>query len=782
MGSLVYRLRWWIVLAWLALAGAVWLLNDPTAGRTERVSFLPAGTPYQRTVDLLARNFPRSFGYSTAAVIFERPTGPLTQADQTYINRFALHLAEPIPDDPARPEQLKQISVLAPGAIDVALGAAKGSAAIRATRDALKNLMRGQPASPTIRELPNPLRSEVGSSGQAAFVRVNIPADFITKPSMDVVEHLRAVLQRTPPPAGLDVAITGTGGYGYDYARFVQASRSATAQATLLAVVVVLLLVYRAPLAAAIPLIAIGLASWIVIHGMDIATRLGATIGMAEHIFVFVLMYGAGVDYTLLLLSRAREQLAAGRSHSAAITEALDATAPAIGASGATDAAGLLMLVFCQFLIFKTTGPAVAAALTVALLAALSLAPALAAIAGRRLFWPVSPKPGRASHRSPTWTAVARLVTSHPGAVLIVMALLLAGPAWRASRITWGYDALSGIDPEVRDGIGNAAAGVEMARRHWPIGEIAPVQVVVDRPEPMAGEQWAALSKALEELALAQPGVEAVRSLHSPLGRGVELQADSPAEQVLRHFAAGEYLDSSKRILRMEILLSSQPLGNDAMTLASTLQARLAEAVHSRMGDATVGLAGSTAQMLEIRRVTSDDFRRVVVLVLSVVFVIVLLLLRDLWLTLFMVALIGVSYLASLGLFAWIAPVLVGAGCFDWKVQIFLFVVMAALGVDYNIFLAARLGQEARRFPPRQAVAEAMIHTGPVISSCGLIMACTLGSLMVGHIQLLKQLGLAFAIGMTVETFLVRPLVLPSFAALYKRFGRSARLDGAHQA
>jgi RND superfamily putative drug exporter len=424
----------------------------------------------------------------------------------------------------------------------------------------------------------------------------------------------------------------------------------------------------------------------------------------------------------------------------------------------------------------------VAAALTVALLASLSLAPALAGIAGRWLFWPVAPKPGRdATHRSRTWSALARVVTSRPGLVLAAMAVLLAGPAWRATRITWTYDALSGIDPEVRENIGNAAAGVEMARRHWPIGEIAPLQVVVDRPAPADTSQWLALSKKLEAIALAQPGVDGVRSLHSPLGRGVELQADSPAEQMLRRFAAGEYLDSSRRVLRMEILLSTQPLGNTAMARARQVKASLAKAVTQTMPDARLGLAGSTAQMLEIRRVTSGDFRRVVVLVLAVVFAVVLLLLRDLWLTLFMVALIGVSYLASLGLFAWIAPLVVGGSGFDWKVQIFLFVVMAAVGVDYNIFLAARLGQEARRFPPRQAVAEAMIHTGPVISSCGLIMACTLGSLMVGQIQLLKQLGLAFAIGMTVETFLVRPLVLPSFAAIYRRFGRSARLDGTHR-
>ena len=111
------------------------------------------------------------------------------------------------------------------------------------------------------------------------------------------------------------------------------------------------------------------------------------------------------------------------------------------------------------------------------------------------------------------------------------------------------------------------------------------------------------------------------------------------------------------------------------------------------------------------------------------------------------------------------------------KVQMFLFVVIAAVGVDYNIFLASRLAQEARRHAPREAIRRALIHTGPVISSCGLIMAATLGSLMVGEIELLVQLGFALSLGMLIDTFVVRPLLLPAFAALLKRTGKS-RLIG----
>jgi len=119
--------------------------------------------------------------------------------------------------------------------------------------------------------------------------------------------------------------------------------------------------------------------------------------------------------------------------------------------------------------------------------------------------------------------------------------------------------------------------------------------------------------------------------------------------------------------------------------------------------------------------------------------------------------------------------VLAGQPGLDWKVEIFLFVVMVAVGVDYSIFLAARISQEARSLPVAQAVRNAVVHTGPVISSCGLIMAATLGSLMAGQLKLFVQLGLALALGMLIDTFVVRPLLLPAFITLVKRTGKIPR-------
>jgi uncharacterized membrane protein YdfJ with MMPL/SSD domain len=248
---------------------------------------------------------------------------------------------------------------------------------------------------------------------------------------------------------------------------------------------------------------------------------------------------------------------------------------------------------------------------------------------------------------------------------------------------------------------------------------------------------------------------------------------------IFQRFARAEYISPNQRLTRLEVLLNVHGMSNEAMAFADGVREVIDRSTaEAGLTGTTVHIAGATAQMQEIRETTQRDFRVVVILVLGVILVIVFVLLRDVLLTAFMVAAIGVSYLATLGICMWLFTALFGDASMDWKVQVFLFVVMAAVGVDYNIFLAARLAQEGKKHPPREAVCQAVAHTGPVISSCGLIMAATLGSLAVGHVELLRQLGVALAMGMLVDTFIVRPLLLPSFAALLKRTGKSTRLIG----
>ncbi len=654
----------------------------------------------------------------------------------------------------------------------------------------------------------NPLRSRVTERGQAALVRVNIPANFITKQSASVVEHIRAILARanepggllqagheteTRPaviqkPEGLKTAVSGNAGYGYDYAGFIENSYYDTRLVTVVAIILILIIVYRAPLGALIPLLSIGTAVVIVVKGMELAQGCGVQIGMAEKIFVFVLMFGAGIDYSLLLVTRYKEHLIAGRAPGIAIRRAHAATFPAILASGTTDALGLFMLFFSEFLIFRTTGPAVTISLALAMLASITLVPAIIGICGKRTFWPVnikSLKAERKIHRA--WGRLGGAVVKRPLLIMIVVLAVFALPIIHSTEIEWMYDALTGMkaswtdgrgkETAPEDGVGNAVAGASIAldKGYWSTGELSPITLMIENlngtDKPVPRQTWTRISKAFEKLA-ERDDVTNIRALTCPLGLFNSI--DSPT---VMEFAGNSYL-SGPNAMRLEIVLAYKPMSNEAMASLEQLRAAAREIVSRYRSDNTTDepefalyLAGSTAQMKDIRRITQGDFHRVVVLVISVVFVVILLLLRDLPLVLFMIAAIFLSYLSTLGICGWIY-----GDSLDWKVEMFLFVVIAAVGVDYNIFLAARLSEEARQHPPAKAVQLAVMHTGPVISSCGLIMAATLGSLMAGELPLLRQLGTAFAIGMIIDTFITRPLLLPAFATLFKRTGRTGSM------
>jgi RND superfamily putative drug exporter len=735
IGPAVYRWRWLILLAWLAVgAGLCALAPALDPGAHELASFLPTDNPYSQAANALQRSFPRSSGLSQAVVVFERANGKLLPTDFQVIESVAAAATRPHPPQTAGSD-LAGISVRSPASLPL----------------------------PT-----NPLKSP---DGHAALVIVDVPSNFVTIRSARIVDHIRAVVQDAKCPPGLDAAVTGSSGFGHDYAMAAEASHQRIGMVTLISVMVILLLVYRSPVAALVPLVAISAAAAVAMKVLAVGQHFDMHIGTAEKVFVFVLIYGAGMDYSMLFISRFREMLDAGCSRGQAAGEALGATLAAILASAGTNTLGLLMLSFAEHRIFRTAGAAIAAALIVAMIASITLVPAMAGILGRWMFWP-GKHVGRVGEAR-LWAAVARGATGRPVWVLAVAIVLLAVPAARGAKLTWVYDALAELKPESPGGVGNAAMGIQAAKRHWPVGQVAPVTVLVQSPKPLTANQWNTLSGKLTAAVAASSGVQDVRSLSQPLGGKVDLVTRTLLAAMPGKIQA-EYLAADRGAMRLQAMLGKPSLTLAAMDDLAAIRRTVDKTLAASEAHLTAQFVGATAEMTEMRVITQADFRKITVLVLAVIFLTILMLLRDPILSAFIVAATLLSYFATLGLAYWLI-VLAGQAGLDWKVEIFLFVVMVAVGVDYSIFLAARISQEARDHHVAQAVRNAVVHTGPVISSCGLIMAATLGSLMAGQLKLFVQLGLALALGMLIDTFIVRPLLLPAFITLVKRTGKIPR-------
>ena len=783
IGEKLIRLRWVVIAVWIAAAAVLAVVAHPIdPAANELLNFLPDDSPSIRGAAAMERHFPHSSGLSQAVIVIERrqpadagdknppgtsrpgsapatttaPSGKsgLTPADLAAFADFARRLRRPLPKDLARGLFTEALSVRAPSDFP--------------------RLLK-----------PNPL---ISPDGSAATAIVPVPANYVTVRSTLVVDHIRQAVKEQSWPPGLDVAVTGSAAFGRDYAAASKESHRRSLGVTVLAVLAILLIVYRAPLAAAAVLGTISMAAVVAHLLLTVATQFGLHVGTVEMIFVMVLLYGAGVDYSLLYFSRFRECLAQTTAPTQAAARSWSLTARTILASAATVIGGLLMLSAAQFKIFQTTGRAVALALTVALAAALTLMPAIAAIAHRRLFWPLHRTGAIGAGRF--WTAVADTVTGRPALVFLLCLAVLAVPAVNAVNRRYVYDTVTGLGPRYQ-----AVHGLDMVKRHWPIGQVMPLTVLLEGdPErlgspppfiaagsptsrlgtpadsPGAQPQLAEASRQLTDELSKVKGVADLRSLSQPLGlagRGMP----APLQRLFAKSIRSEYVGADGLSIRLVVVLGCPAFSNEAMAVLEHIRASAARLVPE---GANLYFSGATAEMVDLRSVTKQDFYRIVMLTLSVVFVIVLLLMRDVILSAFMVASTVLSYLATLGVTWWFFTGVVGQAGLDWKVEVFLFVVMVAVGQDYNIFLAARLAEESSRLGPRAAARAAIIQTGGIISSAGMIMAATLGSLALGDLMLLVQLGFAFALGMLVDTFLVRPLLLPAFAAVTGRTGQRA--------
>jgi RND superfamily putative drug exporter len=228
--------------------------------------------------------------------------------------------------------------------------------------------------------------------------------------------------------------------------------------------------------------------------------------------------------------------------------------------------------------------------------------------------------------------------------------------------------------------------------------------------------------------------------------------------------ARSEFISADGLAMRMSVVLKVSPLTRTAMDEAAAIAAAASQANPGT----SIQLTGATAEMIDLRDITQRDFWHIATLAMLAILLVVWAVLRDFPVAIFILAATTLSYLTTLGLTCWVFELLGNHGL-EWKVQMLLFIVLIAVGQDYSIFFAVRLAQEARVLSCREATKKALIFTGPVISSCGLIMAATLGSVMAGDVQLLMQLGFAFALGMLIDTFVVRPLMLPSLILLSGR-------------
>ncbi|MFJ4084435.1 MMPL family transporter [Streptomyces iakyrus] len=521
---------------------------------------------------------------------------------------------------------------------------------------------------------------------------------------------------------GLAVHVTGPGGTSADFAKAFEGIDSTLLFAAMAVVIVMLLITYRSPTLLLVPLVAVIcalFAAQAVIYLL--AEHAGLTVNGQSAGILTVLVFGAGTDYALLLVARYREELRRHDDRHEAMALALHRAGPAVLASGATVVLSMLVLLGAEMNSTSSLGPVAAIGVAVALLAMMSLFPALLVIFGRWIFWPVIPHLGTPD---PTergvWARMGSRIAHRPRMTWAVTALALA--ICSLGLIQLRAEGISNADAFT--GKPDSITGQEVSARYFPAGSGDPLVVVSNQAQAV-------------QVGRAVAGTEGVvpQSLGLPPG--------------------------TKPAFEGKVLFEATMTAPADSEAAKQTVERVRDAVHA-VPDADAKVGGGTAALLDMDRATTHDNVLIIPLVLVVVLLILCVLLRALIAPLLLIGTVILSFTAALGISA-----LAFRYVFDYAGEatdfpLFVFVFLVALGIDYNIFLTTRIREEAARQGTRPGVVTGLAATGAVITSAGLVLAGTFAALGTLPMVAFAEIGFAVALGVLIDTFIVRSVLVTS--------------------
>jgi putative drug exporter of the RND superfamily len=559
-------------------------------------------------------------------------------------------------------------------------------------------------------EVVGPIPSEDGQALQV-IVPLNVGAEG-WEAIGPLVDDMRT--EMTDGPDGLESWVAGPAGNAADSSEAFEGIDGTLLFAALGVVIVILLVTYRSPILWVLPIFSAVIAlfcSQAVVYLL--ARYADLTVNAQSASILTVLVVGAGTDYALLLVARYREELRLHADRHEAMTEAVHRAGPAVLASGGTVILGMLCLSFATMNSTRGLGPVAAIGVGVSLLVLMTLLPALLVICGRWVFWPVRPTLGSPEPSATGfWAHVGSWIKPRPRAVWIVTAALLA----IASLGLFGLNAKGLTQADGFRGTPESIEGEAVASEHFAGASGNPVVVLTT-------------ADAADDVAQAVAGTDGITDVTDP-----QVSGDSALiEGTLADRADSDAAYATIERLRVEL---------------------------DDVGDGEALVGGNTAINLDVQTSSQRDNRVLIPLIMFVVLLVLAVLLRAIVAPLILIATVVLSYGAALGISALIFDWTLGVGTTDSAFPLFVFVFLVALGIDYNIFLMTRVREEAHDHGTRRAALIGLAATGGVITSAGLVLAATFAVLGTLPLTFLTQLGIAVALGVLLDTIIVRSVLV----------------------
>ena len=741
-----------VIAAWVVVGAIVIVTAPPLAEVTtnNQADFLPGDSESLRALELVSEKYPRGQGVP-AIVVFHRPEG-LSDADLAAVAGVDAALqADGAPDD------IETVLSLS--------GSPEAASALLA------------PDGTTVTTIV----MITGSPAEARFG--------------EVVTWIREQAQTGVEDVGLTVALTGPAGIVSDAVEVFGTFDFRVTLVTALLVLVLLLLIYRSPALALLPLAGVGL-TLLVAQSLaaTLADNLGLSLNGQVTALMSVLMFGAGTDFTLFIVARYREELRRQPDRWQAMQESLRRIGPAIASSGGTTIAAMLALLLATFGSFQAMGPVLAMAIFLMLIAGLTLIPALTVLLGRAAFWPGRMHVTGTEH-SRIWSRVAKLVTRRPVATFTVTLVLLVVFAAGAPSLKPNFSFIDGFPDSAESKI-----GAQIMDDSFGAGELAPTNIYVNTPDVDAS--LVDLDRLTQAVA-AVPGVVRVSGPTRPTGdapavdaaalqaaipqlppalregppsgapaMGAPANVDPRMQAVLEtYFAGRRFVSPDGTTARLDVVMADHPYEIPAIDRIVDIRAVASSAVDGTSLDgAEIVVGGPTALQTDARDAVNRDMAVIGPVVVILIWVILLVLLRSVVAASYLLGSVLLSFLSAVGLSVVIFQNIMGHPGVGYQNPVWMFIFLAALGADYNILIISRVREEIQARGLVEGVRVAVAQTGGVITSAGLILAGTFSVLTTFPLRDIYQLGFAVMLGVLMDTFIVRALFVPSIVLLLGRW------------
>lgn len=532
----------------------------------------------------------------------------------------------------------------------------------------------------------------------------------------------------------LTLNITGPAGIAVDSLNLFSRADVVLILSTVGLILVLLVVIYRSPLLALIPLLAAGFVYEVVNQTLGLMGKAGLMLSNQTLSIMSILLFAAMIDYSLFVFSRYREELKLHESKFEAMKEAMRETGMPVFFSGGTVLAAMLVLFFAEFGDYRNFAPVFATTMAIIMIASITLVPALFTLFGRKSFWPKIPKVGESTEKASTlWGKIGRYVAKKPVVSASVIGFILILSALNMLNLNYEFDTMKSFPKDMPSRV-----GYEILEEKFEKGDLAATTVLFESNKPVKAEQQTELLKVLAD----QPLVNNVR----PNG-----------------------VTEDQKVIQYSLTFDESPYDVKTMNALEKIRDKADKLVDDLQLDGELHFAGETAKKIDDRATNDRDLVVIVLLESILIFILLIVLTKSVKMPIYMMGTILISFLAAVGLGMFLSNLFFDIDSISNRVPLYSFVFLVALGIDYNIILISRFMEERAKHPVKKAVEIAVANTGGVISSAGIILAATFAVLMTQPIQLLFVFGFIVAVGILLDTFLIRGILLPALIVLLEK-------------